>query len=121
MKRETVRVYCYKTKCIDCSKDLKVYYTVSDFGDAPILMRCKNCNEHYWYTLDDEYHVKPINQQLEGLKCEKCGLNLKEYLVHTHEDIKCCGNEFSLDDDFADNKIPPENEMVYLEVYMIYS
>jgi hypothetical protein len=39
MKKEMVKVFKYKTVCDECNKEIYVYYTVSDFGDAPILMR----------------------------------------------------------------------------------
>lgn len=116
-----VKVFKHKTVCDECNKEIYVYYTVSDFGDAPILMRCVNCGEYYWYTLDDVAYIKPIDKQLENLMCEKCGINLSDSLTLTHKNIRCCNNTFSLDDNFATNVILPDSEMVLLNVYMIYT
>ena len=121
MRRERIRVYCYKTYCIDCKKRFEVYYTASDFGYEPILMRCKKCGEYYLYSLEDEEYQRPLEQQLEGVNCLKCGVCLYDNLVRTHEAINCCGYEFSLNNDFADGKIPPNNEMVELDAYMTVS
>lgn len=121
MEKNKVMVYCFKTKCIDCNKEIVIYYTVPDFGDAPVIKRCKNCGEYYWYTPENEAYNKAIEKQLDGLHCEKCNAELKNSLVLTHMNITCCGSEFSLDEDFAGNLIPDGNKMVPLEVYFIYS
>ena len=120
MKKETRMVYEFKTKCIDCSKNLTIYYTIGDFGDPPTILHCKYCNEYYWYTFEENAYIRPLPKQIENLKCEKCGAELKKCLVPTHKNIECCYN-FSLDDDFAGSKIPKDCEMVPVEVYLIYT
>lgn len=121
MKKERVKAYRYITKCLECNKEVIVYYTLSDFGDAPIILHCTNCGEYYWYTKDDEYYNKPLKEQLNRQKCEKCGVDLSNSLVPAHKDIRCCDYVFSLDEDFATNINPLDDEMVFLDVYMIYS
>jgi len=121
MRKEKVKVYCFKTKCVDCDKEITVYYTLPDFGDAPIMKRCRHCGEYYWYTREDEIYQRTIDEQLDDLKCQECGADLNVSLVPTHKDILCCGYKFSLNDDFASHSIPPNDEMVSLDVYMIYS
>lgn len=121
MQKTTVMVYCYKIKCESCNQDINVYYTVPDFGDSPVIRKCKHCGQFYWYTAEDECYIKPLAEQMDNDKCEVCGAILKNSLIPTHKFINCCGYEFSLDDDFAGNIIPPNNEMVPLEVYLIYS
>jgi hypothetical protein len=71
--------------------------------------------------LDDVEYIKPIEEQIENLKCEKCGVKLSDSLTLTHKNIRCCNSIFSLDDNFTTNVIPPDSEMVLLNVYMIYS
>ena len=121
MEKRTVMVFCYKTKCFDCDQEINVYYTTPDFYDAPIIKRCKYCGEYYWYTPEDVSYIRPIKEQLNDLKCVKCGANLNDSLIETYKKLNCCGNEFSLDDDFAGNIIPDNNEMVPIDVYFIYS
>lgn len=121
MKKETRMVYVYNATCVECNNNIKVYYTVADFGDAPIIKKCAQCGELYWYTPDDELYIQPLDKQLREIKCEKCKAELINTLVPTHKNIMCCNNEFSLDDDFAGNNIPPISEMVPVEVYLIYS
>lgn len=121
MKRETKMVYVFNAVCIDCNNNKKVYYTVADFGDAPIIKKCAQCGELYWYTPDDEAYIQPIDKQLSGKKCEKCKTELINALVPTHKNIQCCGTEFSLDDDFAGYNIPAVTELVSVDVYLIYS
>ena len=121
MKKETKMAYVYNATCFDCNSIKKVYYTVADFGDAPIIKKCNHCDELYWYTPDDEVYILPIDKQLNGKKCEKCNAQLLNALVSTHKNIQCCGTEFSLDDDFAGCKIQPVAEMEQIDVYLIYS
>ena len=45
MKKETKMAYVYKAKCFNCNSSKKIYYNVSDFGDAPIIKKCKHCGE----------------------------------------------------------------------------
>lgn len=121
MIKEVRMVYEFETKCIDCNKNIKVYYTVADFGAAPTILHCKYCKEYYWYTFEDDAYIRPFHKQIENMKCINCEADLKNCLVPTHRLIECCGNELSLDDDFAEYKIPNESEMVPVEVYLLYS
>lgn len=121
MKKETKMVYVYTVQCSNCHLNKIIYYTVADFGDEPLIMHCKDCGELYWYTREDEAYIQPIDIKLSGLKCERCNAVLKDSLVPTHKNIVCCGSDISLDDDFAGNTIPPDTEMVPVEVYLIYS
>lgn len=121
MKKDIKMVYVYNAKCFICNSSIKVYYTVADFGDAPIIKKCNHCGELYWYTPDDEVYIQPIEKQLNGKKCEKCNAQLLNALVSTHKNIQCCGTEISLDDDFAGYTIQPEVEMEPIDVYLIYS
>lgn len=121
MKKKSKMVYVYNAKCVDCNTNRKVYYTVADFGDAPIIKKCAQCGELYWYTPDDEAYIQPIDKQLSGKECVKCKAELINALVPTHKNIKCCGTEFSLDDNFTDYNIPPVTEMEQVDVYLIYS
>lgn len=121
MKKAIKNVYKFSVQCDVCNKSKTVLYTVSDFGDAPHLMRCKYCEELYWYTPEDEAYIKPIEKQLIDLKCVKCGSKLKDSLVPTHKDINCFGTVFSLDDDFTGNAIPPNSDMISVDVYLLYS
>lgn len=121
MRKERVKVYRYVTKCFECNKEVIVYFTLSDFGDGPIILHCNNCGEYYWYTKEDEYYNKSLKEQLTGKKCEKCGVELSTSLVPTHKEIRCGNDIFSLDDDFTTNIIPSDDEMVLLDVYLIYS
>jgi len=121
MKKESKMVYVYNAKCFNCNSSKKVYYTVADFGDAPIIKKCNHCGELYWYTLDDEEYIQSIDKQLDGKKCEKCNVELLNALVPTHKNIRCCGTEFSLDDDFTGYNIQPSAEMEQVDVYLIYS
>ncbi len=121
MNKETVKVYKYAARCIECKEGFDVYYTFADFGDAPVLLRCRHCNEYYWYTPDDDAYIRPIDAQLKGITCAGCGAGLKDCLVPTHKDIECCGYRFSLDDNFADNISLRDDEMTTLQVNMIYS
>lgn len=113
--------YVYYATCFGCNTKKKVYYTVADFGDAPIIKKCKHCGELYWYTPEDEAYIQLIDKQLSGKKCKRCNAELLNALVPTHKSIQCCGMEFSLDDDFASYNIPPEFEMEQVDVYLIYS
>lgn len=121
MRKVTKMVYVYNATCLDCNSSKKVYYTVADFGEAPIIKKCSHCGELYWYTPEDDAYIQPIDKQLIGKKCEKCNAELLKALVPTHVNIQCCGMEFSLDDDFAGYNIPPVSEMEQVDVYLIYS
>ena len=121
MKKELKMVYTYMWQCSSCNMMKQIYYTGADFGDAPYIMHCKHCGELYWYTLEDEEYLRPIGLQIEEIKCETCKADLKNALVPIHKNIQCCGMEISLDDDFAGYNIPPVNDMVPVEVYLIYS
>jgi hypothetical protein len=121
MKKVTKMVYVYNAICFQCNLNVKVYYTVSDFGDAPIIRKCSHCGELYWYTPDDEAYIRLIFKQLIGKHCEKCNTELLDNLIPTHKNIQCCSTEFSLEDDFAGYNIPPATEMVPIDVYLIYS
>lgn len=121
MKKEIKLVYVYNAKCFICNSNKKVYYTVADFGDAPVIKKCSHCGELYWYALDDEVYIKSIDKQLDGKKCKKCNAELLNSLVPTHKNIQCCGTEFSLDDDFIGYNIPSSAEMEPVDVYLIYS
>lgn len=121
MKKESKRVYVYETKCFECDKPIPVYCTLADFGDPPIIKKCKYCNTLYWYSPEDDFYIKPIEQQLEGKRCIRCDADLQESLVSTHKQIKCCGTEFSLDDDFADSIDPDSAPTRDVKVNLIYS
>ena len=114
-------VYVFNTACIECSTNKEVYYTVPDFGEPPIIKKCKHCGELYWYSPEDEAYIQPVDKQLSGKKCEKCKTELINALVPTHKNIQCCGTEFSLDDDFAGYNISPVTDMIAVDVYLIYS
>ena len=120
MKKETRRAYVYNTKCFECNKSIPIYVTLPDFGDPPIIKKCRFCDELYWYTPDDEYYRNPLEKQLEGKTCVKCNADLSKALVPIHTHIKCCDTEFSLDDDFADCMNSDGSIMENIEVYLIY-
>ena len=120
MKKETKRVYVYETKCFVCSKTIHVYCTLADFGDPPIIRKCRYCNTLYWYTPEDEFYIMPIEQQLDGKICVRFSADLQESLVSTHKYIKCCGTEFSLDDDFVDSIYLNSNPTMDVEINLIY-
>ena len=120
MKKETHAAYMYLAKCIGCNKVVPIYFTVSDFGEAPILRKCKNCDTLYWYTVEDETYIQPLEKQLEGKLCVTCNTLLNETLVPTHTYIKCDDSIFSLDDDFAVLTNLDESEMENIEVYLLY-
>ena len=120
MKKETKRVYVYDAKCFECNKAIPIYFTVPDFGDPPIIKKCKFCNTLYWYTPEDEYYKRPLEKQLDGKACVNCNMGLGVALVPTHTHIKCCHSEFSIDDDFAYAIDLDSSVMENVEVYLIY-
>lgn len=121
MRKVAMIANVYNATCLECNSSIKVYFTVADFGDAPIIKKCSQCGELYWYTPEDEAYIQPIDKQLVGIKCVKCNASLLNTLIPTHKKIKCCGIEFSLDDDFSGFKIPPVTELEQVDVYLIYS
>ncbi len=121
MRKEERRVYVYKSHALDCQNEYKVYYTVADFGDAPVLLQCRFCNEYYWYAFEEDAYLRPFHKQIENKYCEKCRVSLNSCLIPPHKNVDGGGYKFSLDDDFAGNSIPNDNEMVSLEVYLLYS
>lgn len=121
MKKGRRRVYRHITHCIDCQKEVIVYYTAADFRDPPVILRCKYCNAHYSYTPEEDYYIRPLETQIASLHCVNCGALLKDSLVETHKNIQVCDHEFSLDDDFAGHQIPPDSETVIIDVNLIYS
>jgi hypothetical protein len=120
MRKVAMTAYVYNATCIECNSSKKVYFTVADFGDAPIINKCSQCGELYWYTPEDESYIQSIDKQLIGKKCVKCNASLLNTLIPTHKNIQCCGVEFSLDDDFSGFKIPPIAELERVDVYLIY-
>jgi len=120
MKKEVKRAYVYEAKCFECNKIQKIYFTMPDFGDAPIIQKCRFCSTLYWHTPEDEYYIKPLDKQLEGKACIKCDANLNKTLVPTHSHIKCCNVEFSLDDDYSYGISVDSASMEEVEVYLIY-
>ena len=120
MKQETKRVYLYQTKCFECGKIIPVYCTLADFGDPPIIKKCRYCNTLYWYTPEDDFYIKPIEEQLDGKHCVRCNADLQKSLVPTHEYIKCCGTEFSLDGDFIYSINLDNDHTIDVEVNLIY-
>ena len=121
MKEEIVRVYVYYTKCSFCNKKIPIYYTLPDFGDPPVIKKCKFCETLYWYTPEDEYYRKPLIKQLEMKTCIKCNAELIKSLVPTHTNINCCNSIFSLDDNFAYSINLENGNMEKISVYLIYS
>jgi len=121
MNQEIKRVYVYETKCFACERTIPVYCTLADFGDPPIITKCKNCNTLYWYSPEEDFYIRPIKQQLEGKSCVRCNANLRDSLVSTHKHIKCCGTEFSLDDDYANSIDLVSNPTRDVKVNLIYS
>jgi len=103
MKVTTIKAYVYNTKCFDCNKTIPIYVTLADYGDPPVILKCKKCGELYMYTLDDVFYRSSLEKQLDGKTCMKCNAILLESLVPTHTHIRCCNNEFSLDDNFSDS------------------
>ena len=120
MNKEVKRAYVYEVKCVKCEKNQPVYFTVPDFGDAPIIQKCRFCDTLYWHTPEDEYHIKPLDKQLEGKVCIKCNADLSKALVPAHSHIKCCNMEFSLDDNFSYNIDWDCASMAEVEVSLIY-
>lgn len=121
MKREERWVHVYKSHSLHCQKEFKVYYTVPDFGDAPVLLQCRYCNEYYWYTCEDVDYIQPFYKQIENKYCDKCGAALSSCLVAPHKNVDCDGYKLSLDDNFAGNSILEDSAMVSIEVYLLYS
>ena len=121
MKKEIKRVYVYETKCFECTNTIPIYCTLADFGDPPIIKKCKYCSTLYWYSPEDDFYIKPIEQQLEGKSCVQCNADLRESLVSTHKNIKCCGTEFSLEDDFIYSIDLDSNPTIDVKVNLIYS
>jgi len=122
MKKNTQNAYKYDAICPDCGKETRIYFTLADFYDAPIITKCKCCDTLYWHTPEDEYYIRPLEKQIEGKKCIKCEASLSEVLVPNHRDIKCkcCKTIFSLADNFADS-MKYDSPMEEIEVYLIYS
>ncbi len=121
MKRVIRYAYEYNINCIECGKKLTIFYTVPDYGEAPVIMKCKNCGEFYWYTKDDEFYINPLEKQLLSMRCEKCNLELIDTLVPTHNSIYCCGEKFDLDDNYVGGVIPNNSARKEVPVYLIYS
>ncbi len=121
MKKQKMNVYVFKHKCCDCGKVKDIYYTLSDFGDAPTLKKCKNCGTYYRYDSEEDAYMKPIEEKLEGLSCSVCGANLKETLCFPYEDVKCRYGTYKLDNNFAHNLYSSDEDMVQIEVFLIYS
>ncbi len=121
MKKQVVYAYCFEVNCSECNRKKKIYYTLPDFGDPPIILKCKECGELYWYTPEDDAYIRPIRDQLIGKKCVLCGSFLLESLCPTHKYIDCCNQEISLDDDFYRSNPHKESIMEEVEVNLIYS
>lgn len=124
MKKETRRAFEYNGECIECNGKYSFYYTLADFGDPPIVLHCKVCNALYWYTQEEEDYLRPLNEQINNMKCAICNNNLKDNLVPTHKCVRChkCGDVFSLDDDFDRRNTPPDdNQLKTIKVFLLYS
>lgn len=120
MKKVIAKVNKYDAECSICKKKIPIYLMLPDFGDPPIIKKCKCCETLYWYTPDEDYYLKPYEKQIEGKRCEICNANLSENLVLTHKHIKCCGMIFSLDDNFIES-MRIDSPLEKIEVYLIYS
>ena len=120
MKKSTVNAYKYNTICFECGKTISIYFTLSDFGDPPIIKKCKICDTLYWYTSEDEAYIKPLSKQIEGRTCVGCNANLNEALVATYTHLKCCSTVFSLDDNFIDSVSLDNGIIESIEVYLLY-
>ncbi|MDD4095887.1 MAG: hypothetical protein PHP22_06570 [Oscillospiraceae bacterium] len=120
MKKQVVNAYCFEVECPECNGKKKIYYTLPDFGDPPIILKCRECGELYWYTPEDDAYIRPIHDQLAGKKCVSCGAVLQESLCPTHKNIKCCSQVVSLDDDFYLSD-PQKSMMEEVNVNLIYS
>ena len=120
LRKAIHRAYVYSAKCIECNKSTPVYVTLPDFGDPPIIKKCKFCDTLYWYSPEDIYYKKPLEKQIEGKNCAICAANLCEALVPTHTHIKCCNTEYSLDDDFINLVDLDYSVMEDVEVYLVY-
>lgn len=118
-----IRAYQHIEKCLECKKEIKIYYTIPDFGDPPHLMRCFNCSQYYLYREEDVKYFKPLKEQISNCDCQQCGMKLCDTLVEPHRDIKCCNCEdiFSLDDDYKGYQIPDDSFSVVIEVLDLYS
>jgi len=124
MKKAIRRAYKFSAKC-PCGKSVDIYITIPDFGDPPIVNKCNICDVLYWYTPDDDYYIKPLDEQVGDKNCIKCNAKLRSSLESTHKNIKCdCGKTFSLDDNFLRSyRIRYDNlpSMEDIEVYLLYS
>ena len=120
MKKQVVNAYCFEVKCPECKRTKKIYYTLPDFGDPPIILKCRECGELYWYTPEDDAYIRPIHDQLAGKNCVSCRAVLQESLCPTHKNIKCCSQAVSLDDDFYLSD-PQKSVMEEVKVNLIYS
>ena len=135
MKRENIlektflNAYKYYTVCFICEKKIPVYFTIcNDFGEQIALKKCRICDTFYGYDyyeyylsdLDDDTEIQKIEKRLENKKCIKCHENLNVSLVSTTTNIKCCGNSFSLDNDFNLSRNSDTGVMEQIEVYMNY-
>jgi len=106
--------------CFACNKTISVYVSLSDFGDAPVIKKCKYCDTLYAYTIYYE-RSKSLEEQLKGINCVNCSAELSIALVLAHTHIKCCNTVFSLDDDFSDSFGRDSDLVEDLEVYWIES
>jgi hypothetical protein len=72
------------------------------------------------YTPEDDAYIRPIEEQIKDEQCITCGSDLSGALVPTYTNIKCCGQVFSLDDNFADSTNMDSGAMKDIEVYLLY-
>ena len=122
LNKTIINAYKYNTICFICGKEVPVYFTLldNDYGDEPILRKCKICDTLYLYRFEDAAYIQPIEKQVDGKTCLKCNKDLKETLVPTHTYLKCCGTIFSLDDDFDLSQNLDSSIIEKIEAYLIY-
>lgn len=117
------KAYSILLNCNYCDNDIKIFFTAPDFGDPPSIVHCRYCNESYWYTPEDEFYIKKLDEQLFNKRCIKCNSQLSDAIVPTYTSIQCncCFNEISFSKDFCGKFIPNDNEMEPIQVTLIYS
>lgn len=120
MKNQIVRAYVYQFECPKCGEHKPIYFATPDFGDAPIILKCRDCDTLYWYTKDDEYYFLPVEQKIKNLRCCTCSANLENSLVKTYTHIKCCDEEYELDEGFLYSISRDDNPLVDVNVNLLY-
>jgi rubredoxin len=112
-----VKIRCWKAVA-RCSDDtlVTVYFTVSDFGDAPKLFVCSNCGAIFAVDPDKEsYSKRKFSDEKEKLKCPECGDSLANVLP-SPENFRCPSGEMGRYQR-RDRTIPPDDEAVVVEFW----